>query len=662
MNLFCFSLEGSIDSLYEAVQSSGDGATLSVPSRNSSHSCSRSCSRSCSPVGLQEDSTRWKGPGRSISMEIAQVQGSIAKKKKRRTHISKSASDVKALDNPCDNAAAWPAARSQEDLAHVTNSQDEGPGKSKHRTDAKGGKGSRQSGAKRKDKTLPSQSVHATGLATEPRSAAKRGQKAGKKVAGKAGKEGSRKGHSSTAPGSMCAAPQGAPSLDVSYRSYPGKASTLPAQKNSTTHPHHQWLSKVAGSSPVWADVKHTCCRPLTDYRPHSGDFAASCGREWEGTGPRATADEEAGEQDLSGPLGPPRVPCSITDIDLTDPNRSTSFGRFEGLRSPPSQSKLEDNETTMVGSFITAFLYRIKEELKGLESNKSAGLSKKMKAISLTMRRKMGKKHPKSFSEEMGDDTDREPNGEAESCIQEKASAKTRNSLESLYSGQSSSSGVTTESNGSKRDSLRLEEDGSYPGQFCGRARVHTDFVPSPYDTDSLNLKTGDIISVISKPPMGIWTGMLNNKVGNFKFIYVDVLVEKEKEEEAPKIRQQKLCRRPRPNTLLELLEQLNLQEYASALLLNGYQTVDDLMHLKEKHLIELNVKDPEHRRRLLAAADCRYTEGDEQRGAEEGKSTCGPPEDDMECLRDSGCFIPSECSDPLKEEGDPAPSTIKS
>ena len=60
----------------------------------------------------------------------------------------------------------------------------------------------------------------------------------------------------------------------------------------------------------------------------------------------------------------------------------------------------------------------------------------------------------------------------------------------------------------------------------------------------------------------MGIWTGMLNNKVGNFKFIYVDIVVEKEEEEEAaPKIRQQKLCKRPRPKTLLELLERLNLE-----------------------------------------------------------------------------------------------------
>lgn len=56
-------------------------------------------------------------------------------------------------------------------------------------------------------------------------------------------------------------------------------------------------------------------------------------------------------------------------------------------------------------------------------------------------------------------------------------------------------------------------------------------------------------------------------------------------------------------------------LQEYASALLLNGYQTVEDLLHLQEKHLIELNIIDPEHRRRLLAAAEYRYTEGERHR-----------------------------------------------
>lgn len=67
----------------------------------------------------------------------------------------------------------------------------------------------------------------------------------------------------------------------------------------------------------------------------------------------------------------------------------------------------------------------------------------------------------------------------------------------------------------------------------------------------------------------MGIWTGMLNNKVGNFKFIYVDVLLEKEKdegddeeeEEDGLKIRPHRLSKRPRPKTLLELLERLHLE-----------------------------------------------------------------------------------------------------
>ncbi|CAN9511555.1 unnamed protein product [Ophioblennius macclurei] len=342
------------------------------------------------------------------------------------------------------------------------------------------------------------------------------------------------------------------------------------------------------------------------------------------------------------------RAASNVSDkVKSSKPKRSTSFGRFDGLKSHSPQAKPEENGMTLVS-----------EDCESSDPNKSAGLGKKMKAISLTMRRKMGKKHAKSFSEETGDDVDKDAETETDGVpTAEKSLAKASNSLESLYSGQSSSSGVTSESNGSgQRDSLRLEEDGSYHGQFCGRARVHTDFVPSPYDTDSLKLKVGDIISIISKPPMGIWTGMLNNKVGNFKFIYVDILVEKEdeeKEEDVPKIRQQKLCRRPRPKTLLELLERLNLEEYASALLLNGYQTVEDLIHLQEKHLIELNVKDPEHRRKLLAAAECHYTEGEDVRDAEELKSPRSLQEEDSDCPRDSGCFIPSECSE-SKDDGE--------
>lgn len=66
-------------------------------------------------------------------------------------------------------------------------------------------------------------------------------------------------------------------------------------------------------------------------------------------------------------------------------------------------------------------------------------------------------------------------------------------------------------------------------------------------------------MIDIISKPPMGIWTGMLNGKIGSFKFIYVDVLAE----EPAPLTRMgnHRRSRRPRPKTLQEFLERLNLE-----------------------------------------------------------------------------------------------------
>ncbi|KAF3706757.1 SAM domain-containing protein SAMSN-1 [Channa argus] len=203
--------------------------------------------------------------------------------------------------------------------------------------------------------------------------------------------------------------------------------------------------------------------------------------------------------------------------------------------------------------------------------------------------------------------------------------------SLESLYSlksGQSSSSGVTSGSYCySNRGSLRLEDDLLYTRQFCGRARVHTDHVPSPYDTESLTLKVGDVIDIISKPTMGIWTGVLNGRTGNFKFIYVDVLTE-----ESP----EKCCQR----------------EYYPSLQLHGYQTVDDLMSLKEHHLMELNVTDAEHKRRLLAAVESlRQLRSDSQLENEVNQEAEVPSENmkaDMNTYpRDSSCHMPSDSPD---------------
>ncbi|NXA26804.1 SASH3 protein, partial [Ibidorhyncha struthersii] len=207
-----------------------------------------------------------------------------------------------------------------------------------------------------------------------------------------------------------------------------------------------------------------------------------------------------------------------------------------------------------------------------------------------------------------------------------------------------------------SNRDSLRLEESGpAYTGPFCGRARVHTDFTPSPYDKDSLKLRKGDIIGIIEKPPVGTWTGLLNNRVGSFKFIYVDVIPE----ETAPtrKTRGSGKSKRPKPKTLHELLERINLQEHTSTLLLNGYQTLEDFKELRETHLNELNITDPQHRAKLLTAAELLLDYDSKTSETEEGDSSEAQPsplEPKGDIPRDSGCFEGSETLDGSREEAE--------
>uniref|UniRef100_A0A8C5N267 SAM domain, SH3 domain and nuclear localization signals 1 n=1 Tax=Leptobrachium leishanense TaxID=445787 RepID=A0A8C5N267_9ANUR len=335
-------------------------------------------------------------------------------------------------------------------------------------------------------------------------------------------------------------------------------------------------------------------------------------------------------------------------------PKRTSSFGNFDRFRKP-SVSKPEDlNEPTESESVLEGGAHDGEKT-----SNNAGGISKKMKAISLTMRKKMGKKYIKALSEDMNEDgdgfcshKDSDPGG---------GTLKASESIESLYSlnsGQSSSSGVTSCSDGtSNRDSFRLDDDIPYTGPFCGRARAHTDFTPSPYDMESLKIKKGDLIDIILKTPMGIWTGMLNNKVGNFKFIYVDVISEEEVPPRRTIVRQR--SKRPRPKTLQELMERLNLQDYISRLLLNGYQTLEDLNDLKESHLSELNITNPEERTRLLVAIenlqDCENVQELENTSSVSLTVTADIPASKCElndCPRDSGCYTSLENSESSKEE----------
>ncbi|KAJ8349146.1 hypothetical protein SKAU_G00277350 [Synaphobranchus kaupii] len=636
MNLFCFSLEGSMDSLYEPVRNNSGVQECIIPNRM------------CSQAVLPKRSNRWRGSVTALPMELSQPCRTNSVEKKRKSLSPKSTSENKALDNINCNAYQQFSKNSlNEEMRRDVRQSEFQVGEDRVR----------QPDSERGEKKLP---IQMADTGTETGDSMGTLKRIRKLTGEKRRPEGGQGTSEMSAHISDSLLKDDRPVISsIGLAKKPeeklGKVAVQRVTENNIAPVVQTLISESCSGGTAefplpWDIPYHTCRRPLTEYRMYNYDFTLPRSKDWNRF--EYLIQEHRHRVDLA----PSRIIRSITDLDICD-QRSTSFGRFDAFRNQPSPFKPEEN-----GGILPV------DGESGNEScdqSKPGSIGKKMKAISMTMRKKMGRKYVKALSEEMVDGVDHGGEGEGETEGKRplgKGSRRTSNSLESLNSRQSSSSVVTSGSDSStNRDSLRLEEDVPYTGHFCGRARVHTDFVPSPYDTDSLKLKIGDFIDIISKPPMGIWTGMLNNKVGNFKFIYVDIIVEKEAEPE--RVRPQRQSTHLTLKTLQELLESLHLEEYTSSLLLNGYQTVEDLRDLKEKHLIELNVTDPDDRHRLLAAADGvidAETQGEnktEDTPEAESRSDSLKLEDD--CPRDSGCYMTSESSDNSREDTESHPST---
>ncbi|KAM3861597.1 SAM and SH3 domain-containing protein 1-like isoform 2-T2 [Diretmus argenteus] len=338
--------------------------------------------------------------------------------------------------------------------------------------------------------------------------------------------------------------------------------------------------------------------------------------------------------------------------LRIQQKSRTCSFGGFDlsnrSLHVVNAGSESKEQEA----------IYR---EVVKSPATSRISLGKKVKSVKETMRKRMSKKYSSSLSEQSSPDgapgSPQSPKPDTDTL--EKPKLKAGGSVESLrssLSGQSSMSGQTvstTDSSASNRESVKSEdgddEEPPYRGPFCGRARVHTDFTPSPYDSDSLKLKRGDVIDIISKPPMGTWMGLLNNKVGTFKFIYVDVLSEEEEKPKRP-VRRRRKGRPPKPTSVEELLDRINLKEHMPTFLFNGYEDLDTFKLLEEEDLDELNIKDPQHRAVLLTAVELLQeydSSSDPERGGlsgsqekllSEGHSLVG------DSPRDSGCYESNE------------------
>ncbi|CAK6964698.1 SAM and SH3 domain-containing protein 3 [Scomber scombrus] len=327
---------------------------------------------------------------------------------------------------------------------------------------------------------------------------------------------------------------------------------------------------------------------------------------------------------------------------------RSSSFKDF--MKPKPTSPVVSDKEFHLEET--------VADGVTAEEAAKSGSkLGKKWRnVISRTMTRKTSKMVQKALAEEGGE------SGEELSPVSSDwlpdLSAGQRTSVCSTGSGDTMPSPVTRQLSGSsdrqsldsgysQRDSMRLEENGvSYNGPFCGRAVVHTDFTPSPYDVESLKLQKGDIIHIIEKPPVGTWTGKLNNKMGSFKFIYVNLLPDESppsRRKRGSKVRRSNF----KPKSLEEVLDSIRLTELSSLLSMHGFQTLEDFAGLKESHLNELNITDQEQRSKILNATELLRDSEDESEPEEEDRSV-----EDAKEPRDSGCFESSENLENGREE----------
>ncbi|XP_007569741.1 SAM and SH3 domain-containing protein 3 [Poecilia formosa] len=330
---------------------------------------------------------------------------------------------------------------------------------------------------------------------------------------------------------------------------------------------------------------------------------------------------------------------------------RSSSFKDF--MKHKPTSPCTPDKEFTLdehVGENVT--------EEEAVKSGSKLG-KKWRNVISRTMTRKTSKMVQKALAEE-GAESGEELSPVSSDFLPD-LSAGQRTSVCSTGSEDMTPSPVCRQLSASsdrqsldsgycQRDSMRLE-DSAYNGPFCGRAVVHTDFTPSPYDVESLKLQKGDIIHIIDKPPVGTWTGKLNNKVGSFKFIYVNLLPD-----ETPPTRR-KRCHskgnrsKSKPKTLEEVLDRIGLTELSSLLSMHGFQSLEDFTGLKESHLNELNITNPDHRSKILNAADLLRDSEDESEPEGDEEEEDRSAENSKE-PRDSGCFESSENLENGREE----------
>ncbi|XP_049870060.1 uncharacterized protein LOC126369608 isoform X3 [Pectinophora gossypiella] len=340
----------------------------------------------------------------------------------------------------------------------------------------------------------------------------------------------------------------------------------------------------------------------------------------------RTPRDRESGDyaasdiQSIDSRLSGISLESSRSEWDSRRGYRQMSGYRIGADPLSPASSDYEDQDSETDSQHI-ATVHKSAEECEGVSN-----LAGKVRGLRQDVQRKISR-----LRQERGPEgTDRRASGD-------QAFPCSNSSFESLPSGSGS------------KENIELSPAGRsllVPQMLC-RARALVDYTPNIYEKDALRYKKGDIIEVINMNASGIWRGILNNKVGNFKFANVEVLSERDtvRSRSTKWSKSRERLWETRPRTVEELLRRIELPEYTVAFARNGYEDIELFKEIEPSDLDYLGIMTPEHRTRILAAVQLLHQlEGAEVDGGGEGGGSSSEGGDSpfgrRQFPRDSGCY----------------------
>ena len=142
------------------------------------------------------------------------------------------------------------------------------------------------------------------------------------------------------------------------------------------------------------------------------------------------------------------------------------------------------------------------------------------------------------------------------------------------------------------------------WSGPVLGLARARVSCVPSPYDTDALAFSAGEIIEVLQMSPSGWWRGRCAARVGQFKFINVEMLRSRRRRSRSRSLR--RIVRKTRPPAnIVEVVTLLGMKQYLPIFVLNGYEDLTLFKDLDDEELDYLGITDERQREKLIELAN---------------------------------------------------------